>query len=186
VDIRDSDGADVTLAAACVVNSAGLQSDRIAASAGIDVDAAGYRIHPAKGEYFRVSYRHRGKLTRLVYPVPAESHLGAHAVLGLDGGLRLGPNSFAVDAMDYTVDPSHLGEFLAKAVRLLPFLEADDLTPDIAGIRPKLNRLDEPLRDFVIRREDDRGLPGLIDLIGIESPGLTSCLAIAEMVESLL
>ncbi len=186
VTVRDADGAELALGAACVINAAGLQSDRLAGSAGIDIDAAGYRIRPTKGEYFRVSYRHRGKLARLVYPVPTAVHLGAHAVLGLDGGLRLGPNSFGVEAIDYSVDPSHRGEFFEKAVRFLPFLEPADLSPDTAGIRPKLYRLGEPFRDFVIREESDRGLAGLINLIGIESPGLTSCLAIAERVEGLL
>jgi L-2-hydroxyglutarate oxidase LhgO len=184
-EIRDADGGALDLWAPVVVNCAGLGSDALARSAGIDIDAAGYRIRPAKGEYFRVSYRHKGKLSHLVYPVPSEVHLGAHAVLGLDGSLRLGPNSVNVDSLDYTVDPSHRGEFHEKAARFLPFLEPEDLTPDMAGIRPKLYRLGEPFRDFVIREEGDRGLPGLVNLIGIESPGLTSCLSIAEMVEEI-
>ena len=92
-----------------VINAAGLDADRIAQTAGIDLDAAGYRIHPAKGEYFRVSSRHRGKLGRLVYPVPSPVHLGAHAVLGLDNGLKIGPGSISAALGDYTVDPSHAG-----------------------------------------------------------------------------
>ena len=185
-EMIDADGAGLSLKAEIVINSAGLDADRIAESAGIDLDEAGYRIHPAKGEYFRVSSRHRGKLRRLVYPVPSPVHLGAHAVLGLDNGLKIGPSSVSGVRGDYTVDPSHAGDFLAKASRFLPFLEADDLSPDMAGIRPKLYRLGEPFRDFVIREESDRGLAGLVDLVGMESPGLTSCLAIAEEVERLL
>jgi L-2-hydroxyglutarate oxidase LhgO len=186
VEMTDADGGSFTLGAECVVNAAGLDADRIAESAGIDIDAAGYRIHPAKGEYFRVSPRHRGKLGRLVYPVPSPVHLGAHAVLGLDGGLKIGPNSISTVRGDYSVDPSHAGDFLAKAAKFLPFLEPGDLTPDMAGIRPKLYRLGEPFRDFVIREEGARGLPGLVTLAGMESPGLTSCLAIAEEVERIL
>ena len=186
VDLVDSDGGPLVLRSACVVNSAGLGSDRIAQSAGIDVEAAGYRIHPAKGEYFRVASRHRGRLSHLVYPVPSDSHLGAHAVLGLDGSLKIGPNSIPGSLDDYTVDPSHGPEFFRKAVRFLPFLEPADLTPDMAGLRPKLAPLCEPLRDFVIREESDRGLPGLVNLVGMESPALTSCIAIAEVVEGLL
>jgi len=186
VAMTDADGAALSLNAECVVNSAGLDADRIAQSAGIDVDIAGYRIHPAKGEYFRVSSRHRGILGRLVYPVPSPVHLGAHAVLGLDGGLKIGPNSISTVRGDYSVDPSHEGDFLAKARKFLPFLEAGDLSPDMAGIRPKLYRLGEPLRDFVIREESSRGLPGLVNLVGMESPGLTSCLAIAEEIERFL
>ena len=154
--------------------------------AGIDALGAGYRIAPCKGEYFRVSNRHRGILSHLVYPTPSPDHLGTHVVLGLDGTLRLGPNAFSVDALEYDVDPGHQAEFYEKAKRFLPFLAYDDLSPDQSGIRPRLYRPGEPFRDFVIREESDRGLPGFVDLIGIESPGLTACLAIAEMVEGLL
>jgi L-2-hydroxyglutarate oxidase LhgO len=186
VEMNDADGASLSLRAERVINSAGLDADRIAQSAGIDIDAAGYRIHPAKGEYFRVSSRHRGKLSRLVYPVPSTVHLGAHAVLGLDGGLKIGPNSISAARGDYTVDPAHENEFLLKASRFLPFLEAGDLSPDMAGIRPKLYRLGEPFRDFLIREEGSRGLAGMLTLVGMESPGLTACLAIAEEVERLV
>jgi L-2-hydroxyglutarate oxidase LhgO len=186
VEMTDADGADLFLHAVCVINAAGLDADRIAQSAGIDIDAEGYRIHPAKGEYFRVSTRHWGKLRRLVYPVPSAVHLGAHAVLGLDGSLKIGPNSVSAALGDYTVDPGHESDFLAKASRFLPFLEPGDLTPDMAGIRPKLYRLGERFRDFIIREESSRGLRGLVNLVGMESPGLTSCLAIAEEVERLL
>ncbi len=185
-EMTDADGALLSLRTRIVINSAGLDADRVAETAGIDLESARYRIHPAKGEYFRVSSRHTGKLRRLVYPVPSPVHLGAHAVLGLDDGLKIGPSSFGAVRGDYAVDPSHAGDFLAKASRFLPFLEAGDLTPDMAGIRPKLYRLGEPFRDFVISEEGGRGLPGFVNLIGMESPGLTSCLAIAEEVEGLL
>jgi L-2-hydroxyglutarate oxidase LhgO len=186
VGIRDADGERLDLRAERVINSAGLHADRIAEMTGIDCEAAGYRIRPCKGEYFKVADRHRGKLRRLIYPVPSKVHLGAHAVLGLDGGLKIGPSSFYVESIEYGVDPTHQAEFHAKAVRFLPFLDADDLTPDMAGIRPKLYMRGEPFRDFVIREESDRGLPGFINLIGMESPGLTSCLAIADMVGGLV
>ncbi len=186
VEVKDADGERFTLGAACLINSAGLHADRVAAMAGIDPDAAGYRIRPCKGEYFRVSNRHRGRLSRLVYPTPSPIHLGAHAVLQLDGGLKIGPSSFYVDSLDYDVDPAHQREFYEKACAFLPFLSFEDLAPDQSGIRPKLYRAGEAFRDFVIREEGDRGLPGLIDLVGLESPGLTACLAIAEAVEKLL
>ena len=185
-DIRESGGSPSTVESAWVVNAAGLSADRIAEMAGIDRMAAGYVIHLCKGEYFRVSSRHRGKLSHLVYPVPSPIHLGAHAVLGLDGSLKIGPSSFYVDAIDYTVEPAHVAEFLEKARRFLPFLELEDLSPDMSGIRPKLYRNGEKVRDFIIREESDRGLPGLVNLVGMESPALTSCLAIAETVKGLL
>lgn len=186
VGVREADGSRTTLAASAVVNAAGLHADRIAEMAGIDVAAAGYRLSFSKGEYFRVSDRHRGLVNRLVYPVPAPDHLGTHVVLGLDGTLRLGPNAIPVETLDYGVDPGHRGEFHERARRFLPVLEPGDLAPDQAGIRPRLYGPGEPMRDFVIREESDRGLPGLVDLVGIESPGLTACLAIAETVEGLL
>ncbi len=186
VQIRDADGSPFDVKSSCVINSAGLGADRVAGMAGIDVEKSGYAIRPCKGEYFRVADAHRGKLSHLVYPTPSPVHLGAHAVLGLDGSLKLGPSSFYVDSLDYSVDPAHQREFFEKARRFLPFLSFEDLRPDMSGIRPKLYRRGEPFRDFVIREESDKGFPGLIDLIGMESPGLTSCLAIAEYVEGLL
>jgi L-2-hydroxyglutarate oxidase LhgO len=182
-EMTDADGQALTLRSQTVINAAGLGADLVAQSAGIDIDAAGYRIYPAKGEYFRISPRHRGRLSRLVYPVPSTDHLGAHAVLGLDGGLKIGPNSIPSALGDYSVDPAHEPDFFRKASRLLPFLQPGDLSPDMAGIRPKLAPLSEPMRDFVIREEGSRGLQGLVDLVGMESPALTSCLAIAEEVE---
>jgi L-2-hydroxyglutarate oxidase LhgO len=184
--IRDADGEDLPLASSVVVNAAGLESDRVAEMAGIDADEAGYRIRPCKGEYFGVSNRHTGKIGRLIYPVPTPVHLGAHVVLGLDDSFKVGPSSFYVDEIDYDVDPSHQEEFFLNARKFLPFLEYEDLSPAMAGIRPKLYGPGEDFRDFVIREEGDRGVPGLIDLIGIESPGLTACLAIAEMVEAVV
>jgi L-2-hydroxyglutarate oxidase LhgO len=185
LDIRDADGQMMELAAETVVNSAGLGSDRIAELAGIDLEAAGYRIHPCKGVYFSLSSRFHGAFRHLVYPVPNPLNLGIHVGLTLDERVRLGPNSFFVEELEYTVDPARREEFYQDARRLLPALRPEDLSPDQAGIRPKLYREGEPFRDFVIREESDRGLPGLVNLIGIESPGLTACLAIAELVEGL-
>ena len=186
VRIRQSDGEEIILSAMLVINSAGLSGDSVAHMAGVEVERAGYRIYPCKGEYFRIADRHRGRIRHLVYPTPSPVHLGAHVVVGLDGGLKIGPGSNYVDRIDYAVDAGHQREFFEKASRFLPFLSYEDLSPDMSGIRPKLYRCGEPFRDFVIREETDRRLPGLINLIGMESPGLTSCLTIAEKVESLL
>jgi L-2-hydroxyglutarate oxidase LhgO len=186
VEVEDTDGEQLQLESGVVINSAGLWADRIALMAGIDVDAEGYRIYPCKGEYFSVSSRHQGKVGRLVYPTPSPIHLGAHAVLSLDDRLKIGPNAVYVDEISYQVDSERQEEFCSKARRFLPFLEMDDLAPDMAGIRPKLYRKGEPFRDFLIKEEGDRGLSGLVNLVGIESPGLTSCLSIAEQVDRLL
>lgn len=184
--VRDTDGAVLELEAEALINCAGLEAARLAAAAGIDIEAAGYRTYFCKGEYFSLSGRYRGAFRHLVYPVPSAIHLGAHVVLSLDGRARVGPNAFYVDELEYGVDSGHRQSFYAEARKLLPGLEPEDLAPDQAGIRPKLYRQGEPFRDFVIREESDRGLPGLVNLVGIESPGLTACLAIAEEVERLL
>ncbi len=186
LSILDADGEPLEIETAVLINAAGLSADTVAEMVGIDAEEAGYRIYPCKGEYFAVSGHHHGKLSMLVYPVPSPIHLGAHAVLGLDDRFKIGPNALYVDQIHYDVDPSHRGEFFQQARRFLPFLLEEHLTPDMAGIRPKLYRLGEPFRDFVIQEEGDRGLDGLVDLVGIESPGLTSCLSIAEMVEGLV
>jgi L-2-hydroxyglutarate oxidase LhgO len=186
LEIRDADGQRLELAAERVVNCAGLGAERIAGLAGIDTAAAGYRVNLCKGEYFSLSSRFRGAFRHLIYPVPSPLNLGAHVVLSLGEGVRIGPNAFFVEEVEYSVDAGHREAFWAEARKLLPDLTPGDLTPDMAGIRPKLYRDGEPFRDFVIREEGDRGLPGFIDLIGMESPGLTSCLAIAERVEELV
>jgi L-2-hydroxyglutarate oxidase LhgO len=185
VVVRDVDGSTMTLACERVVNAAGLSS-KVAAMAGIDIGRAGYRIRYCKGEYFAVSNRHRNRMKHLVYPAPTAISLGIHGVLGLEGNLRLGPSAVYVDVVNYDVDPSHAREFFTGAKPLFPFLREDDLSPDMAGIRPKLQGEGDGFRDFVICDEADRGLPGFINLIGIESPGLTSALAIARYVETII
>lgn len=171
-----------------VINAAGLDGDKVAQLAGIDPDEAGYRIFPLKGEYFRVRASKSSLVNGLVYPVPERNlaGLGIHATKDLAGSLRLGPNTLPVDSLGFDVDPSHASVFYESARVLLPFLEPDDLCPDMAGIRPKIQRPGGPERDFVICHEEGRSLPGLITLAGIESPGLTSCLAIASSVRGLL
>jgi L-2-hydroxyglutarate oxidase LhgO len=100
--------------------------------------------------------------------------------------MRLGPSAYYVDALDYTFGPSNKDEFYLPARNFIPSLSADDLYPDTSGIRPKLQGPGEPFRDFVITNEARLGLPNFINLIGIESPGLTSCLSIAEYVEKII
>jgi len=167
-----------------VVNAAGLDADRVAALPGLDAGAAGYRQHYARGHYFRVHPRKRHLASHLVYPAPAATHLGVHVTLDLAGGVRLGPDLAYLPErrQDYDV-PSGLREaFFAAASRYLEGLEPDDLSPDLAGIRPKLQGPGEPPRDFVIAEESARGFAGWINLVGIESPGLTCCLAIGALV----
>lgn len=171
-----------------VVNSAGLEADTIAGLAGIDVDAAGYRLHYCKGSYFSASSRCSRLVSRLVYPVPAADSLGVHVVLDVGGRLRFGPDAeYLPDRrLDYRVDPERRAAFAEAARKLLPEIAEEDLEPDISGIRPKLQAKGAPARDFVIAEERDRGLPGFVNLLGIESPGLTATPAIADYVAALL
>jgi L-2-hydroxyglutarate oxidase LhgO len=183
VTLLDADNEEMEIGSEIVINCAGLKSDAVAAMAGIDTENASYTIRPCKGEYFSVSNRHRGRLSRLVYPAPTPISLGIHAVLKLDGSLKLGPNAFYVESSaEYDVDPSHQKEFFEAARTYLPFLAYEDLSPDTSGIRPKTQTKDGAFRDFEIRQEQDRGFPNLINLVGIESPGLTAAPAIAEHV----
>ncbi len=171
-----------------LINCAGLSADAIAGYAGIDTATAEYRLHPCKGEYFRLSASKSKLVNRLIYPPPYTDlrGLGIHITKLMDGTVKLGPNAFYTDNIDYSVDETHVHEFYEGAKKFLPFLQPDDLQPDTAGIRPKLQAPGIPIRDFIIRHEADRGLQGFINLIGIESPGLTACLSIAEMTGDIL
>lgn len=177
-----------SLTAEWVVNAAGLDSDSIAALAGIDVDAAGYRLRYCKGSYFALSSALGAPVSRLVYPMPGRHSLGVHALVDLGGRIKFGPDvEYLPDRRrDYRVDDAKRHAFAESVRRILPFVKDEDLTPDMSGIRPKLQPPGEPMRDFIIRREADRGLPGLIDLVGIESPGLTAAPAIARYVRRLM
>lgn len=164
-----------------LINSAGLCSDKIAMMVGIDVEKNKNRLHYCKGEYF--SYSKSSFLKHLVYPVPEHETvgLGVHAVIDLAGGLKFGPSAEYVDEIDYKVNPENRHRFWESVVKLFPHVKEEDISPDQAGIRPKLQGPGEGLRDFVIEEESGLGFPGLINLIGIESPGLTACLAIANI-----
>jgi L-2-hydroxyglutarate oxidase LhgO len=187
VGVTERTGTPFEFEAGVVVNSAGMGAGEIAALAGIDIDEAHYRISYRKGMYFRVT-RGLAKLpSMLVYPVPpSEATVGIHTCPDLAGGMRLGPHDTWVQSVDYTV-PEDLGNHFFNSVKpFLPALERGDIQADMSGIQAKRYGPGEPSRDFVIRDETDRGLPGLIDLIGIESPGLTSSPAIGEMVAGLV
>jgi L-2-hydroxyglutarate oxidase LhgO len=153
---------------------------------GIDINKAKYRLHFCKGEYF--SYSKPSFLKHLVYPVPEQDlkGLGIHAVLDLAGGVKFGPNAKHVNTIDYQVNPGHRRIFFDAIKNLYPQVKEEDLAPDQAGMRPKLQGPGDPVRDFLIREESGNGFPGLINLIGIESPGLTASLGIGGFVRDLL
>ena len=185
VSIHDSEGIS-SVTANVVINAAGLFSDKVAQLAGIDLEKAGYKLHYCKGEYFSLNPKVGCSVHRLVYPVPEQAGVGVHVTLSIDGSMRLGPDTKYVDMIDYAVDESAGEEFYQAVRRYLPSVELDDLVPDFAGVRPKLQGPGEGFRDYVIRDETEKGLPGLINLIGIESPGLTASPAIAKYVAEII
>lgn len=165
-----------------LINCAGLDSDKIAFMAGIK--DGNYKLKYCKGDYFRV--HNKGKfINRLIYPVPRKhgGGLGVHATLDLADGMRLGPDDQYVNSINYDIDEEKNKIFYESAKKFLPFIQLEDLTPDTCGIRPKLAEEGEGFRDFIIKNEENSGLRGLINLIGIESPGLTAALSIAKIVK---
>ncbi|GIW09452.1 MAG: dehydrogenase [Dehalococcoidia bacterium] len=189
-----------TLTARTVVNAAGLHADTLAALAGVDLEAAGYRLEWVKGRYAQLSARAAARLQRHIYPVPAYvgiapgagrtafAGLGVHATVSVDGRVRLGPDVEYLPARveDYSVPPAVASLFFQAARRFLPFLEPEDVMPESAGIRPRRAVARQGFADFVITEESNRGLPGWINLVGIESPGLTAALPLADVVAELV
>ena len=188
IKVTDPGGDEFSFTTGIVINSAGLEADSIAHMVGIN--NPGYKIYFCKGEYFRVNPPKNRLVSRLVYPVPFKNltGLGVHATIDLSGGLKLGPNAIYLDnkIYDYKVDESHLSDFYNSAIKFLPFLEKEDISPDQAGIRAKLQAPGGLFKDFVIQEESERGFSGFINLLGIESPGLTSSMAIAKYVDNIV
>ncbi|MCB1671769.1 MAG: NAD(P)/FAD-dependent oxidoreductase [Gammaproteobacteria bacterium] len=139
-----------------------------------------------KGDYF--SYSGKSPFQHLIYPLPEANTagLGIHATLDLAGRLRFGPDTQYVDSEDYTVDPHKRQRFAEAIRRYFPMLDPLALQPDYAGIRPKLAGAGEPATDFIIQDTTEAGFPNLVQLFGIESPGLTASLAIGERVTAMV
>lgn len=161
-------------------NCAGLGAQAVAQSIeGIRADAIP-SLHLSKGSYF--SLARPSPFSRLVYPVPVNDWLGVHLTLDLAGQARFGPDAEWVDAVDYSVDPARSEAFYSAVRHYWPDLPDASLQPAYAGIRPKIQGPGEPARDFEIQGEETHGVPGLINLFGIDSPGLTACLTLAQQV----
>ena len=180
----DVGGAEPTrLLARTVVNSAGLYAQDVAR--GIEGFPAG-RIPPTyycKGNYFSLSGR--SPFARLVYPAPESAGLGVHLTLDMAGQARFGPDVEWIERIDYDVDPGRSRVFYDAIRRYWPGLKDGSLQPAYCGIRPKMQPKGEPSRDFLIEGPEEHRVEGLVNLFGIESPGLTAALAIAEHVRGL-
>lgn len=164
-----------------VVNAAGLGAQELARSTeGFPAERIP-KLWRSKGSYF--SYSGRPVFQRLIYPAPSEGGwLGVHLTLDLSGRVRFGPDAEWVETLDYTVDPARAEAFYGSIRRFWPGLPDHSLTPDYSGVRPKLSGPGEPAVDFRIDGPDDHGADRLVHLFGIDSPGLTSSLSIAETV----
>jgi L-2-hydroxyglutarate oxidase LhgO len=169
-----------------VINAAGLESDRIATLVGLST----YRLWWCKGDYFSIAGGPRDLVTHLIYPTPGHglTSLGIHVTIDLSDRIRLGPDAVYImrEKANLDVDSNKAQSFFQAVQQFLPQIQLNDLCPDTSGIRPKLQGPGQPWEDFLIREEKDSGFPCLVNLIGIESPGLTSCLAIAKEVHQLL
>jgi L-2-hydroxyglutarate oxidase LhgO len=172
--------APTSMRAGIVINAAGLHAATVAARINLLPTLHIPTVRYAKGNYF--SLAGKAPFSRLVYPLPEPGGLGVHYTLDLGGQGRFGPDVQWVDEINYHVDVARSEKFYAHIRRYWPSLNDGALQPDYAGIRPKLVSAGEPDADFFIQGPAEHGVAGLVNLFGIESPGLTSSLAIAEQI----
>jgi L-2-hydroxyglutarate oxidase LhgO len=179
--VATRDGAEVRCRR--LVNCGGLHAPELAQL----LDLPGYappRGHYARGHYFSLSGR--APFSQLVYPVAESAGLGIHVTLDLAGSVRFGPDVEWCDAPDYAFDPTRRERFVAAIQRYYPALDSERLQPGYVGVRPKICGPGEPSADFRIDGPSCHGMPGLVHLFGIESPGLTACLALGDHVADIL
>ncbi|MEW6982463.1 NAD(P)/FAD-dependent oxidoreductase [Colwelliaceae bacterium 6471] len=163
-----------------LINCAGLHSEQVANNiTGLSTEFIP-QLHWCRGHYF--SYSGKSPFSKLIYPVPEANGLGIHASLDMGGQLKFGPDTEYVDELSYEFSANVKTKFVQAIKRYFPNLDTERLQPAYAGIRPKLQGPNDPFKDFVIQNETVHGLTGLINLFGIDSPGLTSSLAIADYV----
>ena len=163
-----------------LINAAGLEAQSIAQSVSSVPKNTIPNLHYCKGDYF--DYRGRNPFSHLIYPMPEANTagLGIHATMDMSSQLKFGPDTEYVDKIDFEIDGNKARVFAKSISSYFPTIEAGDLKPAYSGIRPKLSGLGEAAADFEIQEESAHGVPGLIQLFGMESPGLTASLAIAR------
>ncbi len=183
-ELQAGGASSMTLGCRKLINSAGLGAQEVAnAISGLDARHIPQR-YLNKGSYFTM--RGRAPFRHLIYPVPPSASLGIHLTLDLAGQARFGPDQEWIDEINYAVDPTRAKAFYDSVRRYYPGLADDALDPAYSGIRPKIQAPGDPMADFAISGPRDHGVPGLVNLFGMESPGLTSSLAIGEYVRALL
>jgi L-2-hydroxyglutarate oxidase LhgO len=184
VEFMSAEGGEAHLRCEGVINCGGLHADEIAGMAGMDVEEERYSLSFDKGEYFRIAWKNTVPADVLIYRARRGYGIGVHTVIGLDGEVSLGPIGFrSKRAAGYAVDSSHGQDVFDDCIQFLPQIRQDDLIPHTAGISPRVQR---PEKDFIVADERDKGFPGLINLVGMDSPALTGCLAIARHVVGLI
>ena len=180
IEIEVGGAEPMALKAAFLVNAAGLEAPDVARKLEGLNQALLPRTHYAKGNYYTLSGARPFK--HLVYPVPEEGGLGVHVTIDLGGQVKFGPDVEWIDELNYDVDPGRADKFYEAIRSYYPGLKDGAIEPGYAGIRPKITAKGEPAADFVIQGPKDHGVPGLVNLFGIESPGLTASMAIAQSV----
>ncbi len=183
--LRVSGQEETLIESSKLINSAGLFASDVAAK----IDGLDNKFIPktfyAKGNYFSVGKKLG--INHLIYPIPEGFGLGVHLTLELDHSVKFGPDvQWVDDPLDYSADINRKDKFASEIKKYFPSFNSDLLKPSYAGIRPILNNKDKSMRDFIIQDQSVHSVPKLINLYGIESPGLTSSLAIAKYVKELL
>ncbi|MGB5694054.1 MAG: NAD(P)/FAD-dependent oxidoreductase [Polyangiales bacterium] len=184
VRTTDTMGSEAELHAKRAVNAGGLSALDVAAKSGLPADQRPWRLYPCKGSYFALGAGAPPTRNSLIYPLPEGGGLGVHITADVSGARRAGPDAEFVDTIDYSVDESRAERFAEAVARYLPAIRPEHLTPDYSGIRPKLVGPAGGFADFVIAHPSSQ--PGMVHLIGIESPGLTASLAIGAFVSNVI
>lgn len=185
-------GQNTQLKASSCVNSAGLSAIQLFKNIVTFPQQYLPEAHFAKGSYF--AYSAKTPFTHLIYPVPVSGGLGVHLTIDMAGAAKFGPDvEWLTESevpeggeFDYVVDPNKSNDFVTAISQYWPNVDSKKLVTDYSGMRPKVSGPDEPAGDFIIQGVDEHGIDGLVNLFGIESPGLTSSLAIAEEVANRL
>jgi L-2-hydroxyglutarate oxidase LhgO len=180
VRTTDTTGSQTELHTRRIVNAAGLSALDVAEKSGLPDAQRPWRLYPCKGSYFALGAGAPPTRSSLIYPLPEGGGLGIHITADISGARRAGPDAEFIDTIDYSVDESRAERFAKAVARYLPAIRPEHLTPDYSGIRPKLVGPEGGFADFVIANPSSQ--PGLVHLIGIESPGLTASLAIGAHV----
>jgi L-2-hydroxyglutarate oxidase LhgO len=186
LDLEDRSGENAHIQTERVVNAAGLNALEVAEQAGFEYGKRGFEVRFCKGSYFKVPEA-RGLFRHLIYPLPGENFLGIHVKLDLLDEIGLGPDAVYQDEnmLNYVVDPSREEQFRSDVRQYWPTVDEYRMEADWAGIRPHLFVNGSHYRDFIIAHETDAGCPGWVNLLGMDSPGLTSAMELGPYLETL-